>query len=136
AEPDRGRQLITTRRNSLDAAVDRAGEFILSGVAVFGGDLRLRGRGRAGAHPAVAKQLVQRPIPPKRRVAIRCASIAAATDLIKVSKGELMNTQIHSNAQEHEMAIEVELSVEELEEIISPGVELNHNETLVSDGEA
>src|SRR5215203_4291331 len=65
--------------------------------------LALGGRWRAGAHPAAVKRLVRRPIPLKRRAVARCASITAATELIKAGKGELMNTQIHSDAHEHEI---------------------------------
>ena len=51
-----------------------------------------------------------------------------------------MNTQANRDENENMMAVEIELSVEELEEIIAPGLFLleraighNHNETLISD---
>src|SRR5262249_33290561 len=40
---------------------------------------------------------------------------------------------IIANHNETLVSGEVELSVEELEEVIAPGKDLNHNETLVSD---
>ena len=44
-----------------------------------------------------------------------------------------MNTQANRDENENMMAIEIELSVEEIEEVIAPGLQLNHNETLISD---
>ena len=44
-----------------------------------------------------------------------------------------MNTQATRDENENMMAIEIELSVEEIEEVIAPGFQLNHNETLISD---
>lgn len=44
-----------------------------------------------------------------------------------------MNTQPNRDENENRMAVEIELSVEELEELIAPGLQLNHNETLISD---
>jgi hypothetical protein len=52
---------------------------------------------------------------------------------IEVIKGENMNTQANRDEKENVMAVEVELSVEEMEEVIAPGVDINHNEALVSD---
>lgn len=36
-------------------------------------------------------------------------------------------------ALNHNETLEVELTIEEVEEVIAPGINLNHNETLVSD---
>jgi hypothetical protein len=44
-----------------------------------------------------------------------------------------MNTQPNRDEKESVMAVEIELSVEELEEVIAPGIGVNHNEALVSD---
>ena len=46
-----------------------------------------------------------------------------------------MNTQANRDENENIMAVEVELSVEEMEEVIAPGrvIGSNHNETLISD---
>ena len=46
-----------------------------------------------------------------------------------------MNTQANRDENENRMAIEIELSVEEIEEVIAPGrpIGTNHNETLISD---
>ena len=46
-----------------------------------------------------------------------------------------MNTEANRDENEDMMAAEIELSVEELEEIIAPAgpVAHNHNETLISD---
>jgi hypothetical protein len=44
-----------------------------------------------------------------------------------------MNTQANRDDNENMMAVEIELSVEEIEEVIAPGFQLNHNETLIGD---
>jgi hypothetical protein len=44
-----------------------------------------------------------------------------------------MNTQATRDENENIIAIEIELSVEEIEEVIAPGWTNNHNETLISD---
>ncbi len=44
-----------------------------------------------------------------------------------------MNTQVNRDEKENVMAVEIELSIEELEEVIAPGIALNHNEMLISD---
>jgi hypothetical protein len=44
-----------------------------------------------------------------------------------------MNTQVNRDEKENMMAVEIELSIEELEEVIAPGLAINHNEMLVSD---
>jgi hypothetical protein len=44
-----------------------------------------------------------------------------------------MNTQANRDDNENMMAVEIELSVEEIEEVIAPGWLNNHNETLISD---
>jgi hypothetical protein len=44
-----------------------------------------------------------------------------------------MNTQATRDENENIMAIEIELSVEEIEEVIAPALISNHNETLISE---
>ena len=46
-----------------------------------------------------------------------------------------MKPQMSSDTKENEIVNEIELNVEELEDRIAPGIELNHNETTVKDSE-
>jgi hypothetical protein len=78
--------------------------FFFEGMPVFGGDSRVKRAWASRRSPRAVKWLVRRPIPLKRRAVARCASITVATDLIEVSKGELMNTQIPSDEEERETA--------------------------------
>ena len=44
-----------------------------------------------------------------------------------------MNTKADTDERQNATTSEVELSVEELEEVIAPGITRNHNQTLVRD---
>src|SRR5262249_6153878 len=46
-------------------------------------------------------------------------------------KEKRMKPQMSSDTKENEIVKEIELNVEELEDRIAPGVDFNHNETLV-----
>ena len=46
-----------------------------------------------------------------------------------------MKPQTSKDTKENEIVQEIALNVEELEERIAPGLELNHNETTVKDSE-
>ena len=46
-----------------------------------------------------------------------------------------MKPQMSSDTKENEIVNEIELNVEELEDRIAPGMDLNHNETTVQDDE-
>ena len=46
-----------------------------------------------------------------------------------------MNAKVDRDERHNASTNEVELSIEELEEVIAPGITRNHNETLVRDEE-
>jgi hypothetical protein len=58
---------------------------------------------------------------------------SAVVELSVEELEEVIAPRIAINHNETLVSDEVELSVEELEEVIAPGEHLNHNETLVCD---
>src|SRR5439155_1733671 len=56
---------------------------------------------------------------------------SASTGPYRVIRGKIMKTKTDVHENDSTMTLEVDLSVEELEEVIARGSQVNHNETLV-----